>query len=109
MIHPVPGMAFVIEEKQQAVAKESALAKAGFSESEAHQRNVGVMGTIYAVNESDLCGGCGRKCKKVGFRPGQMVIYSKFIAEQIELKQDDGTPIKDLRSVPVNGILATIT
>lgn len=109
MIDPVPGMAFVIEDKQEVVAKDSALGKVGFSESEAHQRNVGVMGTIYAVNESHLCGACGKKCKAVGFKPGQKVLYSKFIAEQIEYKDEAGNQIKDLRSVPVNGILAIVS
>lgn len=108
MITPVPGMCFVIESVDELLAKDSKLKEIGFQQSEAHQRNIGVQGTIYAVNESNKCPACGGKRSVVGFKPGDKVLYSKFIAEQISIKDEQGKEIKNLRSVPVDGILAII-
>lgn len=109
MIHPVPGMAFIIEDKQDVMEGAAKLKEMGFSQSEAHERNVGVSGVIYAVNESVKCSSCGAKQGKVGFKKGHRVLYSKFIAEQIICKDDEGKDIERLRSVPVDGILAIIS
>ena len=108
MIHPVPGMAFIIEDVADDL-NGTKLKEMGFTQSEAHERNVGISGTIYAVNESQKCATCGDKQNKVGFKPGHKVLYSKFIAEQIIAKDDNGKEIKNLRSVPVDGILAFLS
>lgn len=105
MIQPTSGMSFILEDKQQAVKEGSSLAGMGFEATT--DRLAGVTGVIYAINTEKDCPKCGHSYDHLNLKAGDRVIYSKFVAEQIEYEAED-IPKGRLRSVPVDAILATI-
>lgn len=108
MITPVPGMCFVIEDKRNDLAGRETLKEMGFVQSQAHVQRSGATGTILAVNEETLCPACGSKRSSVGFKPGDRIVFSRYIADQIDMKDENGERIENLLSVPCDGILGFI-
>jgi hypothetical protein len=92
MIRPVPGITFIIEDVEDGLTQEAR----DMGLVSATQRNVGVTGKVYATNDEEA------------FPVGCRVIFSKFVAEQICIKDAEGHDIKNLRSVPTEAILGFI-
>ena len=102
MIKPVKGTAFIIEDKTDSLSDSKSLREHGFQMTD--EKNVGVSGIIYEVTNQDPCKECGSFDE---FKKGDHVIYSKFLAEQIEYKED-GKLVENLKTIPVSGIFAFI-
>lgn len=97
---PAPGYAFIIEDQKDDVS-ESGLILTHRNQSK------GSIGYIHAVNGSVLCPRCAGECTNDSFKKGDHVIYSKFVAEQVDYKEA-GMKEGKLFSVPVDAILAKI-
>lgn len=110
MIHPVPGMAFVVEETVDVIGQASKLKEMGFTQSEAHEQRSGVTGVVFAINDSPRkCMKCGEcEMQTLGIKVGDRVVYSKFVAEQVHIAAEDGKPVERLKSVPLDAILAVL-
>lgn len=108
MIDPVKGMAFVIEDVQDAVTGHAALKDLGFTSS--NEMKAGVTGVVYAVNDAPKkCESCGQHAvEPIGLKTGDRIVFSKFVAEQIILNDENGKPIERLKSVPIDAILAIL-
>lgn len=111
MIHPVKGMCFIIEDVQDAIAGASKLKESGFVQSDTHEQRSGVSGVVFAVNDSPKkCMSCGKcEMEPVGIKVGDRVLFSKFVAEQVSVKDDQGQEIKRLKSVPLDAVLAILS
>lgn len=94
-VEPVKGMCLVVEDKQDALSGASALKASGFTD--VSERSTGVTGRVYAVGENEH-----------GLKAGDHVIYSKFVAEQILLKDESGNEIEGLKSVPTDAVIGRI-
>jgi hypothetical protein len=92
---PINNMALVIESKDDAVQGHSALQGIGFASSS--EKNLGVKGRIHRIGANDL-----------GLKEGMEVIYSQYVSEQLDLRDDEGKQIENLRSVPIDSIIAIV-
>lgn len=102
MITPASGYAFVIEDENDGLT-EGARALGLVS---AERRLAGTTGVLYSINDTKKCPQCGFG-EDSGFKIGDRVIYSKFVAEQIDLIADD-VPRGRLRALPVDSLLGKI-
>jgi co-chaperonin GroES (HSP10) len=98
---PSPGVAFIIEE-EKADSTESGIVLTHKNKSK------GAIGYIYAVDGTVLCPHCQESCTRKDLKPGDHVIYSRFVAEYIGYREPD-MPKGRLFSVPVDAILAKIS
>lgn len=104
MIKPALGYAFIIEDTKE--LQDSTLKEQGFVLSE--EKPAGSTGVVYAINDSiNKCKKCGEGVFITQFKKGDRVIFSKFVAEQIDLQADD-IPKGRLRAVPSDMILGQI-
>ena len=102
MIRPAAGFAFVIEDENDGLtqaAKDLGLISA-------QKKLAGTTGVLYAINDVTKCPKCGEGGDS-GFRVGEKVIYSKFVAEQIDIVADD-IPRGRLRALPIESLLGKI-
>ena len=106
MISPTAGLSFIVEDKQEAVKQGSSLAGMGFEATT--DRLAAQTGIIYAINSEKDCPKCNHHYDHLNLKKGDRVIYSKFVAEQIDYEAED-IPKGRLRAVPVDSILATLT
>lgn len=90
-ITPARGQAFVIEDAEDF----SAFKKAGLQIPDEAKKGVGTTGVVHAVEE----------CQ---FKAGDRVIFDKFIAQDIYLRDESGNEIERLRCLPIDCILGTI-
>lgn len=88
-------MAFIIEDARTVLDKDSKLVETGFVISD--EKLAGTSGVIHSVSKN-----------RQGFNAGDHVIFSKFNAEQIDLKAED-IPRGRLRAVPTDSILGWIS
>ena len=100
MISPSPGYSIIIEEMEENVSKSGLILHAD------GERGKGIIGTILEINQTSLCNECGGKRDRLPLKKGDRVIYSKFAAEQLELKDEEGKRIKNIRAVHCDSILA---
>lgn len=63
-------------------------------------------GTIHAINTEVVCPHCTEKFNRKDLKEGDKVIFSRYIAEEIELDELKG---KVVFSLPVDAILAKIS
>lgn len=98
---PSPGIAFIIED-EKADRTSSGLYLS-------HQnKSAGAMGVIYAIDGSVICPHCQKWCKREDVKPGDRVLYSRFVAEHVEYRES-GMKEGRLFAVPVDAILAKIS
>jgi GTPase Era involved in 16S rRNA processing len=96
MIKPSPNMAFIIEDNADTSGKYNSAKKAGLIIAEnAENQLSGTTGIIYAVDKNDH------------FKKGDRVIYSRFVAERVEVNEKDIPPGR-LRAVPIDCLLGWI-
>lgn len=109
-IKPAPGTAFVIEDQEDF----SSLEKIGISVPEDAKKGVGSTGVILSITNGQE--GALQRVRhwlladKVtnSFNVGQHVIYDKFIASDIYIRDENGQEIKRLKSIPIDCILGII-
>lgn len=101
MIKPAIGYAFIIENTRE--LKKGTLSQEGFILSE--KGLMGTSGVIYSINGDTCCSKCKKSIPQ--FKEGDNVIFSKFVAEQIDIDLPD-VPRGRLRAVPVEMILGKI-
>lgn len=63
-------------------------------------------GTIYALNPEVVCPHCTQKFDRKDLKEGDRVIFSRYIAEEIELDELKG---KVVFSLPLDAILAKVS
>lgn len=111
MIQPSKGFAFIKEDKKSFKSAQ----EVGIEIPEHVKKNVGSYGTILWVNNErggkiySLWQYLFSKDAVQNFHVGQRVIFSRFVAEQIYIEDDNGNEIPNIRSVPTDCILAIIT
>lgn len=94
-------MAFVVQETEteiQAGALTLVLTK--------EKKNAG-HGVIHSLNSTVVCPHCTQKFDRKDLRAGDHVLFSKYVAEQIEY-DGDGLKGKIIWAVPLDSILAKI-
>jgi co-chaperonin GroES (HSP10) len=99
MIEPTAGQAFIVEDTKEDTTASGIVLN--------HKnKSKGAIGTIYAINPSVLCPHC-QELAQAQLKVGDHVIYSRFVAEHVELKevQTNGR----LFCVPVDAILAKLS
>lgn len=92
-IRPAIGQAFVIEDSEDFSAYE----KAGLQIPDEARKGVGTTGKVYAIQAD------------AQFKEGERVIFDKFIAQDITLRDQNGMEIPRLRCLPIDCILGTIS
>ena len=109
-IKPAPAQAFVIEDAEDYSVYE----KTGLQIPEDAKKGVGSTGIILAVTHE--CEGLfprirhwlfAERIQKI-WRKGDHVIYDKFIANDIYIRDESGEEIKRLKCVPIDCILGSI-
>jgi len=97
---PNAGYAFIIEDKKEEVSS------SGIILSNKSENKAGI-GTIYEINQTILCPYCVKTIKHTLFQKGDRIIYSTFVAEHLDYKEE-GMPEGRLFSIPTDAILAQI-
>ena len=101
MLIPSPSMCFIIEDKKPDSTASGIVLS--------HRRDgKGSHGTIYAINTETVCPHCIQMFDRKDLKPGDRVIYSRYVAEQIEHDSDD-LKGKIVFAVPLDSILAKIS
>ncbi len=90
-ITPAKGQAFVIEDSEDFSAHE----KSGLIIPDEAQKGVGTTGVIHSISGK-------------AFKPGDRVIFDRFIAQDIYIRDESGKEIPRLRCLPIDCILGTI-
>lgn len=91
-ILPAKGQCFIIEDSEDFSMYE----KAGLDIPEEAKKGVGTVGNVYAIE------------KDAPFTVGEKVIFDKFIAQDIYIRDELGKELKNLRALPIDCILGTI-
>ena len=110
-IQPSNGTAFIIEDSEDFSSYE----KMGLEIPEDAKKGVGSTGIIYAVTHDQE--GIFPRLRHWLFaerinqrwKVGQRVIFDKFVANDIYLRDEEGNEIKKLRSIPNDCILGSIS
>lgn len=98
---PSPSYALIIEDIKQD--------QTSFGLVLSHQtKYVNSVGTVYAIDGKCPCPHCHAQFTRDDIKEGDRVIYSKFIAENIDYKTPD-MPEGRLMAVPIDAILAIIS
>lgn len=103
-IIPAKGQAFVIEDSEDF----SAFAKAGLQIPDEAKRGVGTTGVVYAIEKFDGAVIGNTIIPPVQFKVGDRVIFDKFIAQDIYIRDESGKEVERLRCLPIDCILGTI-
>lgn len=99
MLAPSPGMAFVIQDMEDTVHSSGIILS--------KEKRKSGQGVIYSVNTDVICPHCTEKFNRKDLQEGDKIIFSKYVAEQIEY-EGDGLKGKIVWSLPVDSILAKI-
>ena len=110
LLRPAPGTAFVIEDAEDF----SAFEKMGLEMPEEAKKGVGSTGVILLVTPEQqgvfprirhwlLADRIIKRYKK-----GQRVVFDRFVASDIYMRDENGEEIKRLKSIPTDCILAEI-
>lgn len=91
-IIPAKGQAFITEDSEDFTAYE----KAGLDIPEEAKKGVGTTGVVYSIEEGTQ------------FQTGERVIFDRFIAQDIYIRDEAGNEIPRLRCLPIDCILGTI-
>lgn len=94
-------MAFIIQEQKESVSASGIILKNQNDRKASH-------GTVYSVNTEVVCPHCTEKFNRKDLAAGDRVLFSRYVAEQIEVDTED-LKGKVVWSVPVDAILAKIT
>lgn len=100
MLYPSPSMCFIIEEEKERSTQGGILLEHGNKGKSSH-------GTIYSINASVACPHCTQYFDRKDLSVGDRVIYSRYVAEQID-HDGDGLKGKRLFAVPLDSVLAKI-
>jgi co-chaperonin GroES (HSP10) len=101
MLIPSPSMALIIQDMEEKVHA------SGIIMSVRDKRKVG-QGTVHSVNATVVCPHCIQQFDRKDLNVGDKVIFSRYVAEQIEY-EGDGLKGKIVWSVPLDSILAKIS
>jgi len=101
MLLPSPSMCFIVQEEKESVS-ESGLVLAHQNKRKASH------GVIHSINAEVHCPHCSEKFNRKDLKEGDRVIFSRYVAEQIEY-DGDGLKGKVLFSVPLDAVLAKIS
>ena len=109
-IIPAAGQAFVIEDSEDY----SAFEKSGLSIPEEARKGVGTSGTIYSITHEQQ--GLWPRLRNwlladrilTRFSVGQRVIFDRFIAQSIYLRDENGKEIPKLQCLPADCILGVL-
>lgn len=109
-IRPAIGQAFILEDAEDF----SAFEKAGLEIPEEAMKGVGTTGVIWSITH-DQEGLFPRLrhwlfAERIGtrFEVGDRVVFDKFIAQDIYIRDEDGKEIPRLRCLPIDCILGLI-
>lgn len=110
MILPARGQAFIIEDSEDY----SAVRKIGLDIPQEAQKGVGTTGVILAITYEQK--GLFEKIRNwvfadrilTKFKVGDRVIFDRFIAQDIYLRDEEGKEIERLRCIPIDCILGAI-
>lgn len=86
MIEPLNNNVYLIEESENQSASGIVFS---------NEQRKGCIGVIYAIAENEL-----------GLKKGDRVIFSRYTAEDVELKDEEGKPIKNLKSCQIDSLSA---
>lgn len=98
MLIPSPSMVFVIQDEKEAQTE------TGILLAERNKRKAN-HGTIYSINADQVCPHCTEHFKRTDLKNGDRVLFSRYVAEQIEVDELKG---KIVFSIPIDAILAKI-
>lgn len=101
MIKPLAGYALIQDEFEEKTTQ-SGIIKV-FNEGE---RSKGVFAKVLAINSSCRCADCGAKRSPLPVKEGDTIVYSKFAAEPIDMKGEDGKPVPGIKTIHVDSIIA---
>lgn len=100
MLQPSPSMCFIIQEVKEQVSTSGIILNTG------DKRKSGI-GVIYSLNNSVVCPHCIQHFDRKDLDVGDRVIFSKYVAEQIEY-DGEGLKGKIVFAVPLDSVLAKI-
>lgn len=100
MLTPSPSMCFIIEDQKDEITKSGIVLSMNNKSKNSH-------GTIYAINTTVVCPHCIQHFDRKDLAAGDKVIYSRYVAEQIDVEGEEFTG-KKVFVVPVDSILAKI-
>lgn len=101
MLYPSPSMCFILEEEKASQSTSGILLQHNRSGKSSH-------GVIYSINAEVVCPHCVQKFDRKDLSVGDRVIYSRYVAEQIEHDEGD-LKGKIVYAVPLDSILAKIS
>ena len=100
MLTPSPSMCFVIEDQKDDVTQSGIVLALQNKSKNSH-------GTIYAINTTVVCPHCIQVFNRTDLAAGDKVIYSRYVAEQIDVEGEEFTG-KKVFVLPIDSILAKI-
>lgn len=100
MLIPSPSMTFIVQDMKESQTQSGIIISTG------DKRKTG-QGTIHSINAEVVCPHCTQKFDRKDLQAGDKVIFSRYVAEQIEY-EGDGLKGKIVWSVPIDSILAKI-
>lgn len=100
MIVPSPSMAFIIQEEKEQVSASGIIVETGKKGKASH-------GVIHAINTKVVCPHCTQKFDRKDLKAGDKVLFSRYVAEQIEISEE-GLKDKKVYAVYLDAILAKI-
>lgn len=100
-LSPTQGLAFIIEDKKETTTKSGIVLAL-------KNDNVGAMGRIHSINPVSYCPHCSKEYKRDDLKVGDHVVYSKFVAEHVEIQEVEKEHGGRLFSCPIDSILAVI-
>lgn len=99
MLIPSPSMCFIIQDEKEDVSASGIVLNHQNKRKASH-------GTIYALNTTVTCPHCTQQFDRKDLKEGDRVLFSRYIAEQVEI---DDMKDKAIFSLPLDAILAKIS
>lgn len=92
-------MCFIIQEEKDSVSSSGIILENQNKRKASH-------GTIYSLNPSVVCPHCTQQFDRKDLKEGDKVLFSRYVAEQVEIDELKG---KVVYSLPIDAVLAKIT
>lgn len=99
MIEPSPSMCFIIQDEKEETSASGIFLNHQNKRKASH-------GIIYALNTQVVCPHCIQQFDRKDLSVGDKVLFSRYIAEQIEIDELKG---KIVFSLPLDAILAKVS
>lgn len=105
IIRPTPGFVFIKEDKTKAQTKSGIVLQ---------EKGKKTIGTVYAVENDkgglfyDLILRHFAKDKPMRLKEGDRVVFSKYVAEDVHVEDENGEQVKDIHMLPISMISATL-